>query len=489
MTTTRPRTRARPKSRPTGFKRRVRREWRHKLEPPIARARQPKGLARIWSRVRRLLWSWQLWATGSLVALAADAWIVAALSGFASVVAYAMAPGERSPLLGLDHEMSVESEGFLNSLVGLTGTPFFDGNRVQLLNNGDEFYPAMLAAIHQAQHSITIEAYIYWDGETGLEFAKALADRAKVGVAVKILLDAVGSSAVGSRILSALEAGGCQVAWFNALHWYSLDRVNRRTHRKSLVVDGRVGFTGGAGIGDSWTGSAQDPSHWRDIQIRIEGPGVIPLQTGFAQNWQATTGELVSGPAFFPDPATAGRVAVQTIMSSPSTGVSGARTLHYLAIVCARASILIANPYFVPDPRAIDLLVDAARRGVEVKVMVAGVWNDNWLARHNTMRLLGPLLKAGIKVHAYNRTMLHHKTMVVDGRWATIGTTNFDDRSFLFNEESNVSFVEAALVQQLERTFQADLEECEPVTRAAWQRRGAAARVQEVVASLFQNQV
>jgi cardiolipin synthase len=182
-------------------------------------------------------------------------------------------------------------------------------------------------------------------------------------------------------------------------------------------------------------------------------------------------------------------VPVQTILSSPTTGTSGARTLYYLAIVCARRSILIANPYFVPDLKAIDLMIEAERRGIEVKVMVAGVHNDNWWARQNSVRLYGPLLKAGIEVYEYEETMLHHKTMVIDGRWATIGTTNFDDRSFLFNDESNVSFVDTALVKEMARAFREDLEHCRRVSYAKWRKRGVKARAGEFIASFLKDQV
>ena len=179
---------------------------------------------------------------------------------------------------------------------GAAGVPFVGGNAVALLNNGDQFYPAMLEAIARAERSITIEAYIYWSGEIGLQFANALADAAKRGVRVKILLDAVGSSSLSAEILKILESGGCHVAWYNPIRWNHLRRINNRTHRKSLLIDGRVGFTGGAGIADHWTGDAQDDKHWRDLQIRIEGPAVRPLQTGFAQNWLECTGELITGP-------------------------------------------------------------------------------------------------------------------------------------------------------------------------------------------------
>jgi cardiolipin synthase len=422
-------------------------------------------------------------------ALVTDAWNRAALFGLIAVITYLSTQRERPPTYGLDHVIPTEDPAFLDSVVGLTGVTFLEGNRVDLLNNGDEFYPAMLRAIGDAQESITIEAYIYWAGTIGVKFAHALADRARAGVTVKILLDAVGSSSIGTEILEMLEAGGCQLAWFNPIKWYSIGQFNYRTHRKSLIVDGRIGFTGGAGIADHWAGNAEDPAHWRDMQIRIEGPGVLPLQTGFARNWQQTTGELISGPDYFPPPAPAGRVPLHTVLSSPSTGASAARTLYYFAIVSARRSIHIANPYFVPDQVAIDALVDAIRRGVHVTILVSGRHNDNFIARRNSVRLFGDLLQAGIEVYEYNRTMLHHKTMVVDGKWGTIGTTNFDNRSFAFNEESNVSFVDRRLIGELEDAFERDRAISDRLTLEEWRKRGPWSRTQEAVVWLLQDQV
>ena len=482
--------RIRPRSRPSLLKsrRRVSRAWRYRLAPQTARKRRRRGLPTLWLRIRRLLWSWWLWTAAAVYAVATDNWGWAA--GFAGLALFVhlAAPREQPPQVGLDHDMSVDDPAFLASVVGLTGTPFVPGNLVTVLENGDEFYPVMLEAVRGARHSIAIEAYIYWDGEIGLEFAEALADRSRSGVAVKILLDAVGSATIGRRILETLEAGRCQLAWFNPIRWYALGAINHRTHRKTLLVDGRIAFTGGAGIADHWRGHAQDPEHWRDTQIRLEGPAAIPLQTGFAQNWLETTGELISGSAFFPDASPAGTVALQSMLSSPVTGASAARILYFLAIVCARQSIQIANPYFVPDQAAIDILSDARKRGVAVTVIVSGIRNDNWLARYNSTRLYGALLKRGIRLYEYNRTMLHQKTMVVDGRWATIGTTNFDNRSFALNEESNVSFTDRSLVAALQRAFEADLKVSERVTSRAWQRRGVWTRLQELVASVFQEQ-
>jgi cardiolipin synthase A/B len=405
-----------------------------------------------------------------------------------ALVSYLLAPPAPPPRFGLDHEFSIDSPEFVSTVAGASGSPFLEGNSLELLNNGDAFYPPMLAAIKGAEHSITIEAYIYWAGEIGAAFAEALAARARAGCPVKILLDAIGSSSIGSDILNLLEAGGCQVAWYNPIRWYTVGRFNNRTHRKSLIIDGDVAFTGGAGIADHWRGNARGPDEWRDMQIRLEGPAVVPLQTGFAHNWQQTTGELLSGDAYYPVIGNRGPLAVQTLLSSPETGASSVRTMYYLSIVCARESIDIANPYFVPDPVAIETLIEAKQRGVDVRIMVSGTRNDNWLARHNSVRLFGRLLSAGIEIHEFNRTMLHQKTMVVDGRWVTVGTTNFDNRSFAHNEESNVCFLDRDLAHQLRRVFHDDLKGSARVTIGGWHRRGMWARAQELVAAVLQEQ-
>jgi cardiolipin synthase len=405
-----------------------------------------------------------------------------------AMVSYLIAPAAPPPRYGLDHEFPVGSPEFVGTVAGASGSPFLDGNTLELLNNGDAFYPPMLQAIEGAQVSITVEAYIYWAGEIGRVFAAALAARARTGVRVKILLDAIGSASIGADILDVLEAGGCQVAWYNPIRWYTLGRLNNRTHRKSLIVDGRLAFTGGAGIADHWLGNAGGPDEWRDMQIRLEGPAVVPLQTGFAHNWQQTTGELLTGDGYYPAYSASGPLAVQTLLSSPETGASNVRTMYYLSIVCARQSIYIANPYFIPDPVAIDTLIDAKQRGVDVRIMVSGIRNDNWLARHNSVRLFGRLLDAGVEIQEYNRTMLHQKTMVVDRLWATIGTANFDNRSFAHNEESNVCFFDRPLAEQLHDIFLEDVGACERVTRERWGRRGVWARSQELVASFLQEQ-
>jgi cardiolipin synthase len=448
----------------------------------------PKGMLTFWTRARRLLWSWWPWAIASIWAVAQDRWGWALGTGAMALVSYLIAPRAAPPRFGLDHEFPIDSPPFRTTVAGASGSPFLEGNTLELLNNGDAFYPSMLAAIRGAQYSITIEAYIYWAGEIGVVFAEALAERARAGCRVKILLDAIGSSSIGSDILDVLESGGCQVAWFNPIRWYTLGRFNNRTHRKSLIVDGEVAFTGGAGIADHWRGNATGPHEWRDMQIRLEGPAVVPLQTGFAHNWQQTTGELLSGDDFYPAIGKRGPLAVQTLLSSPETGASNVRTMYYLSIVCARESIYIANPYFIPDPVAIETLIEARQRGVAVRIMVSGIRNDNWLARQNSVRLFGRLLAAGIEIQEFNRTMLHHKTMVVDRQWVTLGTANFDNRSFAHNEESNVCFFDRALAGQLHDIFHDDLQGCEQVTLQRWRARGVWARVQEFFAAFLQEQ-
>lgn len=457
--------------------------------PPDPRRRKPKGIATLWTRVRRLLWSWWLWSLLVVYLIDQREWWWALGVAIWSLICSLSTPIEFPPQYGLDLDLEVGSQEFLDTMAGAGGISFLNGNTIEVLNNGDRFYPAMLKAIEAAQRSITIEAYIYWAGEIGMTFATALAAAAQRGVRVKILLDAVGSATIGQEILDVLKNGGCHLAWYNPFRFTTIRRINNRTHRKSLICDGRVGFTGGAGIADHWTGDAQDDQHWRDLQIRIEGPAVRPLQSGFSQNWLEATGELVSGPDFYPTPVAAGPLALQTIMSSPETGASTVRVMYCLAISAARSSIDIANSYFVPDHVSIDLFRDAVKRGVRVRIMVAGVTNDTLLARLNSVRLYGALLDAGVELLEYNRTMMHHKIMIVDGLWSTVGTANFDNRSFSHNEESNVCVCDAAVAKELTETFERDAAVCQRVTKDGWQRRGIGEKTLEALASFVQDQV
>ena len=478
----------RPRRRRYPYRQPLRR--RHSYRPPAdPRHTKPKGVATGWTHVRRLLWSWWPWAILAVYYVDQRNWWAAFGIALWSAVCSLSTPAEFPPQYGLDHNLTVGDPEFINTMSGAAGVPFVGGNSVALLNNGDQFYPVMLEAIAAAERSITIEAYIYWSGEIGLQFANALADAAKRGVRVKILLDAVGSSSLSAEILKILESSGCHVAWYNPIRWNHLRRVNNRTHRKSLLIDGHVGFTGGAGIADHWTGDAQDDKHWRDLQIRIEGPAVRQLQTGFAQNWLEGTGELITGPYFYPSPVAAGDLSLQSIMSSPETGASTVRVMYCMAISAARTTIDIANPYFVPDHVSIDLFRDAVKRGVRVRVMVAGTSNDNIMARLNSVRLYGAVLEAGVELYEYNRTMMHHKIMIVDGLWWTVGTSNFDNRSFSHNEENNVSAVAEGVAQLLLESFERDLLVCDRITLDEWKRRNIGHKALEALASFVQDQV
>ena len=470
------------------LKPRVSKEQLHRLAPPRPRPER-LGLVDYWERARTLTRAWWVWLSAALLLYVLGLWYLALIAAALSFVFYHTSADSHPALYVLAPGIHIDSADFRNTMAGMTGMPLVDSNDVRLYNNGDSFYPAMLEAIESAQASITIEQFIFWDGLVGRRFAEALAERAREGVAVKLLVDAIGSSTLGNEVLDILQAGGCQLAWFRPIHWYTLNRANLRTHRKSLIVDGRIAFTGGAGIADHWLGAAANPREWRDMAIRVAGPAVAAQQSGFAQNWLVFTGEILSGPEFFPAPQIAGGIEVQTILSSPSAGACAVATMHSIAIQCAQRYLHIANPYFIPGPRLLDMLARACQRGVSVKLMVAGPHNDTWWARQNSVRLYGKLLDAGVEVYEFQPTMLHQKTMLVDGAWATVGTANFDNRSFALSEETNICFHDPVLVAQLAAAFQEDLKRCERIVRQEWRKRGLLQRVKEVAAASIEDQV
>ncbi|WP_162271406.1 phospholipase D-like domain-containing protein [Luteitalea pratensis] len=455
----------------------------------MQRQRRPRGAPWLSTRIRLLVWLWQPWALLGGWFLVADRYYWAAGMLAMTFVAYVLRPAERPPQLGLDHTDPAGSPPFLDTMAGLTGAGFLPGNAVDILSNGEQFYPSMLAAIGAARESICIEQYIFWAGRTGDEFCDALCERARAGVPVKILLDSVGSASIGESIYTRLTDAGCEVAWYAPIRWYTVGRFNNRTHRKTLVVDGVVGFTGGAGIADHWRGNATPPDEWRDVMFRIRGPAVAPLLSGFAQNWLRTTGEIIQGAEFFPSIEASGPLALQVIHSSPDAGSSSARLMYYLAIVSARRKIDIVNPYFVPDETAIDTLVEAVARGVHVRVLITGRRTDNWLARQNSRRLYGVLLDGGVKLYEYHHSMLHEKAMLVDGCWCTVGTSNFDNRSFAHNEETSLCLCDTRFAAAMTALFEEDLAASQPVLREDWQQRGWLTRGQELVASLLKEQV
>jgi cardiolipin synthase len=452
---------------------------------------KPKRLGRLerWDWVRRAIRTWWIWLAAAIAAHLEGYWILAILAGAVSFIFYHTSPESHPAFYALETDLDVESPEFPITMAGMTGMPLLPGNQVTLFNNGDEFFPRMLEAIESATSSVTMEQYIFWDGRVGRRFAEAFAEKARSGVSVKLLLDAVGSATLGEPILKILEAGGCQLAWFRPIHWYTMIRANHRNHRKSLIVDGRIAFTGGAGLADHWVGKAKNPRSWRDIMLRLEGPAALEQQSGFAQNWLQSTGEILTGHDYFPIPFPAGDVDVQTILSSPFEGTGSAGTMHLIALQCARRQLSIANPYFIPDARLIEMLARACARGVAVQLMVAGVHNDTWWARQNSVRLYGKLLNAGVEIFEFLPTMLHQKVIIVDKAWASVGTANFDNRSLALNDETSVCFHNRALVQRLQDTFLADLERCRRVRLADWKRRGFSQRAGEQFASLIEDQM
>jgi len=470
----------------------VPREQLYRLAPPRL---HPKrfGTVGFPDRLRHILRAWWAWLALALALRFIGQWPWAIAAGLLAFFQYHTSAQTHPAVYPLEADLDVDSAEFQNTIEGVTGMRFVAGNHVAIFNNGDEFYPAMLDAIDSAERSITMENYIYWDGEVGRRFAEAFAEKARQGVEVKLLLDAIGSATLGKEIFHILAAGGCQLAWFRPIHWYTLHRSNRRDHRKSIIMDGRIAFTGGAGLADHWLGSAADAREWRDVQVSITGPAALAQQSGFALNWLETTGEILSGHRFFPEPRPElgkdGGVKVQTILSSPALGAGAVGTMYLAALQCAKRELLIANPYFIPDARVIDMLAAARRRGVAVKLMVAGEHIDAWWARHNSVRLYGRLLEAGVEIYEFQPTMLHQKTMLVDGVWATIGTANFDNRSFALNEETNLCFHDRIVARELRAIFAADLERCDRVDFDQWRRRGLWQHIMEQCASLLEDQL
>jgi cardiolipin synthase A/B len=371
-------------------------------------------------------------------------------------------------------DVRVGEPAFVRAIEAHTLSGLVDGNRVDVLLNGDEIFPAMLAAIRSARTTITFANYVYETGDIAREMAEALAERCRAGVGVNILLDAVGSSQAPKPLREMWRGSGCHFALFRSLNPFSIRRVNHRNHRRILVVDGRVGFTGGTGIGEKWTGDGRREGHWRQTDVRVEGPIVRFLQAAFAENWRDTTGLLLGGDAYFPPGARRGDVTVQSVKSSKASGAAEAYLLFQLAIESARSSIYITNPYFVPDDALTEAMERAARRGVDVSVITAGVVGSTLdrLVRKASQAHFGRALKAGVKIHEYGPAFLHAKTMVIDGQWVSIGSANLDNRSFALNEELNLTFMDRALAARMTDVFQQDLELTRPVTYDEWQRHG-----------------
>jgi cardiolipin synthase A/B len=385
-------------------------------------------------------------------------------------------------------DYGVEDEQFLRAIGAALPPPLLGGNRVTTLRNGNAIFPAMLAAIGQARRSITFETYIYWSGEIGDRFAHALAERARAGVRCHLLLDGVGSSQIDPALLQRMEKAGVQVRLFHC-DPFKISRYNHRTHRKLLVIDGRIGFTGGVGIADEWQGDAQDERHWRDNHYRVEGPVVAQFQSAFADNWLRSRNVLLHDEDFYPPLDEAGDVKCQMFQSSPAEGSESMRLMYLLSLAAARRSVRIAMAYFVPDRVALDALIEARRRGVEVTIIVPGPTIDKQVVREASRACWDELLVAGVKMYEYRRTMYHVKAMIVDDVWTSIGSANFDNRSFRLNDEANLNVYDRDFAAEQVQWFEQDRQAAHRITLRQLRQRSLGTRMTEAAARLIANQL
>jgi len=346
----------------------------------------------------------------------------------------------------------------------------------------------MLRAIREARKTISFETYIYWRGAIAEEFADALAAKAREGLSVKVLLDWVGSLPMDERLIQRMQDAGAEVVRFRPVSWYTIDRVNNRTHRKLLIADGRVAFTGGVGIADEWNGDARAPNEWRDNHYRLEGPAAAELQAAFAEHWIEATGELLLGDRFFPEIAPAGDQAAQVVISSTHQ-----RNVMHLMLMTALASaqktIRIATPYFVPDELMRQQMLEARKRGVDIQIIVPGPRTDARIVRKASRHLWGDLLQAGVRISEYQPTFFHCKLVIVDEAWTSVGSTNIDDRALRLNDEANINLFDQQFARSQAVLFDKDAADSRPYSFSDWQQRPAHERFSDWLASLARSQI
>ncbi len=391
----------------------------------------------------------------------------------------------------LEDSPEVGSEGFLRAVESLTQAPITRGNRAEILINGDRIFPSMLEEIAAARSTLNFLTYVYWRGDIAARFADAVCERATAGVSCRVLLDAMGSVKMDPALIARMADCGVAVRRFRPPKPYAIRRANNRTHRKLLIADGRVGFTGGVGIADEWTGDGQDPDHWRDTHVRVEGPVVRGLQGAFAENWLEATGEVLAGEDDLPslEPADGAGAAMLAVRSSAGVGDTDVEALFYLTIASARRTIDITSAYFAPRPAFLTALTDAAASGVAVRVLVPGRHIDKDVVRHAARSVYGTLLEAGVRVFEYGPTMLHAKSMVVDGAWSTVGSANFDNRSFQLNDETVLGVQDEGFATEMTAAFEHDLERSDEVTLEGWRARPASGRAREAAARLLRREL
>lgn len=401
--------------------------------------------------------------------------IVALIACIATLVVGLLAlnfmPNEKQIETQLTRQYETNDPQFRRSLGVLLGPALVEGNKVEVLLNGDQIFPAMLKAIREAQRTITFETYIYWSGSIGREFTDALSERARAGVKVHVLLDWIGSMKISNAEMEQMRSAGVELHRYHKPVWWKLARLNNRTHRKLLVVDGRIGFTGGVGIADKWRGHGQDEDHWRDTHFRVEGPVVGQMQAVFNDNWTKATGTVLDGDAYFPALKHEGESAAQMFSSSITGGSESMHLMYLMAITAARHTIHLSNAYFVPDDLAVRALVAAAKRGVDVRIITPGKIIDSDVVRAASRERWGELLAAGIRIAEYQPTMYHVKALVVDSLLVSVGSTNFDSRSFSLNDEANLNVIDPVFAKQQEAVFEDDWRRAKPVSLQQWENR------------------
>jgi cardiolipin synthase len=401
------------------------------------------------------------------------------LAGFSSVAVTLLivflASNFQTPEAKVEHRVKhlygIRDPIFKREMSALLGPAIVPGNHIQALQNGDEIFPSMLSAIQGAQHTIDFETYIYWSGRFGTEFARVLTERARSGVKVHVMLDWLGSAKMDPALLDEMKAGGVEVERYHAVHWYSLGKLNNRTHRKVLIVDGTVGFTGGVGIADEWGGHAQDPDHWRDSHFRVEGPVVAQLQAAFLDNWIKTTGRVLHGDDYFPPLDAKGTYEMQMFMSSPAGGSASMRLMYLTAITAAESSIDIEAAYFVPDPLMTGELIKARRRGVRIRILLPDKYIDSETVKVASKRAWGPLLASGAEIYEYDPTMLHCKMLIFDRLMVSVGSTNFDMRSFELNDEASLNVYSDVFAGEMTDVFEKDMASANRYSLDQWEHR------------------
>jgi len=390
---------------------------------------------------------------------------------------------EKRDVYEFNRDLKVTSPEFRRSAEAL-GNPMVGGNTATILENGVEIFPAMVRDIRAAQKSVNLETYIFQPDHAGRMIADALIDAARRGVEVRLLVDAWGSKF--KDLGKELEDAGVQAHKYRPVSLFAIHKVGRRTHRKILVVDGRIAYTGGLGIDDRWLGDARNTKEWRDTQVRVEGPVAAQMQAIFSEDWTFTTGEILTGARFYPKIEPSGSMLAQAIKSSRGDSMSLAKMLFYIAIESASHSIHIENAYFLPDKQVRKALVDAARRGVDVQIIVPGRNIDLPMARFASWKHYGELLEGGVKIWEYAPTMMHNKTMVVDGLYSTVGSINFEARSMSMNAEECLAFYDKDFAGKMETMFGQDRRRSEEITYEAWKHRGLPKKLSETVFWAFE---